>query len=58
MKQITSEEMRILEKNKKIVNTKYGYIDTNGNPIGFKNTRHRKYVESRFVDMARELAKT
>jgi len=58
MKQITTEEMRILEKNNKIVNTKYGYIDTKGNSIGYKTTRHRKYVVDSMVDLARELSKT
>ena len=56
IKKITMEEMRLLEKHKIIKNTKYGYIDKNGNPTGFYRTRHKAYIEDRFVDMAKDLS--
>lgn len=47
--------MRILEKHKIIKNTKYGYIDQNGNPTGYYRTRHKGYIEEKYADMAKEL---
>ena len=48
--------MRLLEKHKIIKNTKYGYIDRNGNPTGYYRTKNKVYIEDKFVDMARTLS--
>lgn len=50
------EEMRLLEKNNVIKNTKYGYIDREGNTTGFCRTRHKAYIEDKYVDIAKKLA--
>lgn len=50
------DEMRLLEKNNIIKNTKYGYIDKNGNPTGYYRTHHRIYIEDKYVDIAKKLS--
>ena len=55
MKQITKEEMKKLVDNKIVANGKYGYIGTDGYPIGFYRTRNRRYVEDRYADIAKTL---
>ena len=56
IKAITLDEMRLLEKHKIVKNTKYGFVDKDGNPTGYYRTRHRVYIEDKFADIAKELA--
>ena len=48
--------MRLLEKNEIIKNTKYGFIDRNGNTTGYYKTRHKAYIEDKFADIAKKLS--
>lgn len=48
--------MRLLEKHKIIRNTKYGYIDKNGNPTGYYRTKNQIFIEDTYADAAKKLS--
>lgn len=55
MKEIKKEYIELLEKYKIIYNTNNGYIDNHGNTIGFYRTRNKRYIEDKYVDIAKRL---
>lgn len=55
MKQISSEEMKKLIDNKYVRNSSKGFVDKNGNTVGFYRTRNKRYIEDRYVDIAKKL---
>lgn len=57
MKEISKEEVQILEKNDLIRNTVRGYVNRRGESVGFYRTRNKRYIEDRFADTAKRLMK-
>lgn len=55
MKEIKKEEVEILLIKKYIKNTSKGLVDKNGNPIGFYRTRNKRYIEDKYVNIAKKL---
>lgn len=55
MKQISNEEMKKLIKNKYIHNSRKGFVDKNGENVGFYRTRNKRYIEDKYLDIARKL---
>lgn len=55
MKQISNEEMKKLIDNKYVRNSSKGFVDKHGNIVGFYRTRNRRYIEDRYVDIAKKL---
>ena len=56
MKEVTKKEMETLIKNDVIRNTTQGFVAHNGNVVGFYRTRHRRYLEDKYVDIAKKLS--
>lgn len=57
MKEIKKEAVELLEKRKIIRNSSRGYVDKFGNIIGFYRTRNKRYIEDKYVDIAKRLNK-
>lgn len=57
MKEIKKEDVELLEKKKIIRNSRKGYVDKFGNVIGFYHTRNKRYIEDKYVDIAKRLSK-
>lgn len=55
MKEIKKEEMELLVNNKIIRNSGKGYVDNNGNTVGFYRTKNKKYIEDKYVNVAKKL---
>lgn len=55
MKEITKKEMEALLENGVIRNSDRGFVKTNGDVVGFYRTRHRRYLEDKYVDIAKKL---
>ena len=55
MKQISNEEMKKLIKNKYIHNSRKGFVDKNGENVGFYRTRNKRYIEDKYLDIARKI---
>lgn len=55
MKQISKEEMKKLIDNKYVCNSTKGYVDKRGYTVGFYRTRNKRYIEDKYVDIARKL---
>lgn len=55
MKEIKSNEMKELLQNKIIQNTNKGLVNENGDIVGFYRTRNKRYIEDKYVDMAKSL---
>lgn len=55
MKQINNEEMKKLINNKYVYNSKKGFVDKNGNIVGFYRTKNKRYIEDKYVDIAKKL---
>lgn len=55
MKEITKKEMEALLDKGVIRNSKKGYVKQNGDIVGFYRTRHRRYLEDKYVDIAKKL---
>lgn len=55
MKEITKEEMKVLEQKRIIFNSTEGYVDKFGNPVGFSRTRNKRYIEDKYVNIAKRL---
>ena len=57
MKEINKEAVELLEKKKIIRNSGRGYVDKFGNVVGFYRTRNKRYIEDKYVDIAKRLSK-
>lgn len=57
MKEIKKEAVELLEKKKIIHNSGRGYVDKFGNVVGFYRTRNKRYIEDKYVDIAKRLSK-
>lgn len=57
LKEIKKAEMELLKKNNMIHNSGKGYVDKSGNVIGFYRTRNKRYIEDKYVDIAKRLNK-
>lgn len=55
MREIKKAEMELLEKNNVVHNSDKGYVDKNGNVIGFYRTKNKRYIEDKYVDIAKKL---
>ncbi len=55
MKKITNEEMKKLFKHGIIKHTARGIANKDGKPTGFYRTRTSRYIEDKYVDMAKNL---
>lgn len=56
MKEITKKEMEALLAKGVIRNSAKGYVKQNGDVVGFYRTRHRRYLEDKYVDIAKKLS--
>lgn len=57
MKEIKKEDVEFLEKKKIIRNSGRDYVDKFGNVVGFYRTRNKRYIEDKYVDIAKRLSK-
>lgn len=57
MKEIKKEAVELLEKKNVIRNSSRGYVDKFGNVVGFYRTRNKRYIEDKYVDIAKRLSK-
>lgn len=57
LKEIKKEAVELLEKKKIIRNSGRGYVDKFGNVVGFYRTRNKRYIEDKYVDIAKRLGK-
>lgn len=58
IKQISKQGMDLLIKHGIIRNTNHGYVDQNGNDIGFYRTKgvaKKRYVKDKFINMLSKL---
>lgn len=55
MKEIKKTEMEALLNKGVLRNTDKGFVEKNGNVVGFYRTRHRRYLEDKYVDIAKKL---
>ena len=55
MKEIKKEEIELLVKKNILHNSRSGFVDRYGNTIGFYCTRNKKYIEDKYVDIAKKL---
>ena len=55
LKEITKKEMEALIEKGVIRNSTRGYVKQNGDIVGFYRTRHRRYLEDKYVDIAKKL---
>lgn len=55
IKEISSEHVKMLEKNGIIRNSKKGYINQKGFTVGFYRTRNKRYIEDKYADLAKSL---
>ena len=55
LKEITKKEMEALIKNGVLRNSENGFVKENGDVVGFYRTRHRRYLEDKYVDIAKKL---
>ena len=56
LKQITKEEMTLLLDKGIVRNSHRGIVDKNGFTVGFYRTRNRRYIEDKYVGIARKLS--
>ena len=54
MKLITKDEMNVLFDKGYLRNTKRGIVDRRDNVVGFYRTRNKRYIEDRYVGIARK----
>ena len=55
MKEIKKEEVKKLVENGVIINTPVGFVNRNAMPVGFRNTRHKKYIEDKYALIAKKI---
>ena len=53
---LRKEDVELLISKKIIKNTTKGFVDKNENKIGFYRTRNRRYIEDKYVDIAKKLS--
>lgn len=56
MKEVTKEQMDLLIKNGVVHNSGKGFVDKNRTQIGFYRTRNKRYIEDKYVDIAKKLS--
>ena len=56
MKEIKKEAVELLERKRVIRNSGKGYVDKFGNVVGFYRTRNKRYIEDKYVDIAKRLS--
>ena len=56
IKEISEREMNLLIKKNIIYNSHNGYVDTNGNKVGFYATKHKTYIEDKYVDISKTMS--
>ena len=56
LKEVTKEQIELLIKNGVVCNSVKGFIDKNKNQIGFYRTRNKRYIEDKYVDIAKKLS--
>ena len=56
LKEVTKEQMELLIKNKVVQNSSKGFVDKNKNQIGFYRTRNKRYIEDKYVDIAKKIS--
>lgn len=56
LKQITKEEMALLLDKGIVRNSHQGIVDKNGFTVGFYRTRNKRYIEDKYVGIARKLS--
>ena len=56
MKEVTKNEMKSLVESKYLQNTKRGFVDSNGNIVGFYRTKNKRYIEDKYADIAKDLS--
>lgn len=56
MKEVTKEQMELLMKKRIVRNSSKGFVDKNENQIGFYRTRNKRYIEDKYVDIAKKLS--
>lgn len=54
MKLITKEEMNVLFENGFLRNSNRGIVDKRENVVGFYRTRNKRYIEDKYVGLARK----
>lgn len=56
MKEITKQEIKLLEKHDIIKNTHKGYIGVDdGYQVGFYRTVNKRYIQDKYADIAKTL---
>jgi hypothetical protein len=56
LKEVTKKEMELLVKNGVVCNSSKGFVDKNKNQIDFYRTRNKRYIEDKYVDIAKKLS--
>lgn len=56
MKEITKEEMELLLNKGIVRNSHHGFVDKNGFIIGFYRTRNKRYIEDKYIGIAKKLS--
>ena len=54
MKLITKEEMNVLFEKGYLRNSNRGIVDKKENTVGFYRTRNKRYIEDKYVNIARK----
>ena len=57
MKEIKKDDVELLEKKNVICNSSKGYVDRFGNVVVFYRTKNKRYIEDKYVDIAKKLRK-
>ena len=55
LKEINRKELDALVNNHYLHNTHRGLVNRSGNTVGFYKTRNKRYIEDKYVDIARRL---
>jgi len=55
MEPITKEQLNALIENGILKNTREGIINNDGLPAGFYKTRHKRYIEEKYLYIAKTL---
>lgn len=55
LKEIKKEEMELLKSRQIINNSDKGFVDRSGNVIGFYRTRNKRYIEDKYVNIAKKI---
>ena len=56
IKEVNAKEMELVVKNKVVYNSKKGFVDKKGYPVGFYRTKNKRYIEDKYVDIAKKLS--